>query len=684
MRDGRGAAAARPRTSARGRSRRRAPPRARRRRRRPGRPRLSPGGATGRAARSRTRFRSTPSRRSRGASGGRGRASRGGRPTARAAARSSSSSPAVFGDRDELVESGLELGIGRVVDPACGAARGSPASAAGSRTRRTGTHGGPRTSAFRRSELRDDLRVDVRALLCRGAGGEPFRCPIAGCAFSTSRFSSSGSSCTSVRARTSGSGSSASRSTNAVRPSNSSASWSALSCRGSSRIRRARRGAGRGSGRPRARPSSSTRRKNGDGGVEHERVRAGLQVVREARATVCVRLGRGNQDAAAPELDRNARRQACRRAVSSTWVESEQLMPRIFSPGPGARERSQTRRRARARLRGRRPPRRRRAARRGGALRRRGPRQGPRRRRARARRSPRSRDRPDGRARAHRCPRGRARPRRRGSPSRSASRAVIASGPPRPRATSSACFTSANRSLRSFDAEPSTPRPTRHPASTRSRTGATPAPSRRLEVGQCATPVPVSREASDLGRGQVDAVRAPDVVREPAEPVEVLDGRAAVELAAVLLLLDRLGQMRVEREAEAPRERGGLLHQPSRDGERRARRDGDLHARAGAGLVELRVESLGVGDDRVELLDEVVGRKAAVRARRGPSIRATRRCARRAPAPPGPPPRRSPRARAGRRSGGRRPSSSRRVRALPAPSARRRTPPPRRVRAHTG
>ena len=79
-------------------------------------------------------------------------------------------------------------------------------------------------------------------------------------------------------------------------------------------------------------------------------------------------------------------------------------------------------------------------------------------------------------------------------PSRSASRTVIASPPSRPRATSSACFTSRNRSLRSFEADPSTPSPTRTPASVRSRTGATPAPSRRFDVGQCATPVLVSRE----------------------------------------------------------------------------------------------------------------------------------------------------------------------------------------------
>ena len=81
-------------------------------------------------------------------------------------------------------------------------------------------------------------------------------------------------------------------------------------------------------------------------------------------------------------------------------------------------------------------------------------------------------------------------------------------------------------------------------------------------------------------------MRAPDVVSQPAEPVEVLDRRAAVELPAVLLLLDRLGEMRVQRQPEASGERGRLLHQPSGDGERRARRDRDLHSSARPGLVE--------------------------------------------------------------------------------------------------
>ena len=59
------------------------------------------------------------------------------------------------------------------------------------------------------------------------------------------------------------------------------------------------------------------------------------------------------------------------------------------------------------------------------------------------------------------------------------------------------------------------------------------------------------REARDLGVREVHAVRAPDVAVQPAEPVEVLDRTAAVELAAVRLLLDGLGEVRVELEPEA-------------------------------------------------------------------------------------------------------------------------------------
>jgi hypothetical protein len=107
-------------------------------------------------------------------------------------------------------------------------------------------------------------------------------------------------------------------------------------------------------------------------------------------------------------------------------------------------------------------------------------------------------------------------------PRRSASRAVIAVPPPRPRAARSACFTSKHMSLRSFEAEPSTPRPTRTPASTMLRTAAVP---RRGGFEVCSARRRRRwTQAGDLGGREVDAVRAPDIAVEPADALEVLTG----------------------------------------------------------------------------------------------------------------------------------------------------------------
>ena len=192
------------------------------------------------------------------------------------------------------------------------------------------------------------------------------------------------------------------------------------------------------------------------------------------------------------------------------------------------------------------------------------------------------------------------------------------------------------------------------------------------------------REAADLGIGQVHAVRAPDVPVEPAERVEVLDRRAAVQLLAVRLLLDRLRQVRVQLQAEAPRELGRLRHQAAGDRERRAGRDRDLDSRARAGLVQLAGEALGVGEHGVDLLDELVGRQAAVGGAEVHRAAGGDDAGSRAPAPPAPPPRRAPSGRAGRRSGGRRRSCSPRASAPRARSARRRTPPRRRSAPTSG
>ena len=89
------------------------------------------------------------------------------------------------------------------------------------------------------------------------------------------------------------------------------------------------------------------------------------------------------------------------------------------------------------------------------------------------------------------------------------------------------------------------------PASSRSRTGAMPAPSRALE----------RRAVRDAGAGraeprhrrvvEVHGVRQPHVVAEPAEPLGVLDRRAAVRVAAELLLVDGLGEVGVQPDALA-------------------------------------------------------------------------------------------------------------------------------------
>ena len=108
-------------------------------------------------------------------------------------------------------------------------------------------------------------------------------------------------------------------------------------------------------------------------------------------------------------------------------------------------------------------------------------------------------------------------------------------------------------------------------------------------------------------------MRAPDVVSEPAEVGEVLDGRRSVQLHAVRLLLAGLGEVRVQRETSPAGELGGLRHQPLGNGERRARCDGDLDPGSGACLVKLVDEPLRVRERRVDVLHELVGRKAAVR-----------------------------------------------------------------------
>ena len=90
----------------------------------------------------------------------------------------------------------------------------------------------------------------------------------------------------------------------------------------------------------------------------------------------------------------------------------------------------------------------------------------------------------------------------------------------------------------------------------------------------------IGLELRDAFGAQVHAVRAPHVLGQPAELLDVLQGRAAELLQRELLLLDRLDEMRVQLQAELAGELRRLTHQLLGDGERRTRRDGNLHVAA--------------------------------------------------------------------------------------------------------
>ena len=247
-------------------------------------------------------------------------------------------------------------------------------------------------------------------------------------------------------------------------------------------------------------------------------------------------------------------------------------------------------------------------------------------------------------------------------PSRSASRAVIASAPPRPRATSSACLTSEEEVAalvrgRAVDAEADphvrvqqVAHAARRP---RRAAGSTSGSARRRR--RCAP------NCRDVVVGEVHAVRAPDVVGEPADAARGTRpacSRRARGSSPPPRPSPRGACAAAGRACRASSADSSISSR--RDRERRAGRDRDLDAVAvGERGQPLRVgERIVVGDSTTR-----VGRQAAVRL--AEIHRPARRddAARRARAPRGSPPRAARSRRAGRRSGGRTRSCSRRGRA---------------------
>ena len=150
-------------------------------------------------------------------------------------------------------------------------------------------------------------------------------------------------------------------------------------------------------------------------------------------------------------------------------------------------------------------------------------------------------------------------------PSRSASRTVIASPPSRPRATRSACFTS-RREGRPARWTPSRRR--RAPPALRPR-GAPDGRDARPEAevrGRAVRDTHPRRGEAARPRRRERWTQWAHHTSSASQPrrSRYSTGRAAVQLPAVRLLLDRLGEVRVQLQAEPAGERGRLLEEPAR------------------------------------------------------------------------------------------------------------------------
>ena len=348
--------------------------------------------------------------------------------------------------------------------------------------------------------------------------------------------------------------------------------------------------------------------------MEDEPVGAGLERPRRARR--CARPSSvscsGDELVAAIELDADAGRGPAALGVED--VGRDRASRRIFAPGPDGPARSPPRRRARGGRRARPPRRRRRAGRRDAGPRGRGP--------ATGSAAPRELEpvgapdrevgalarleRADVVAPEHRGAAARAEPQRLAGGQR-----LRAAAPARDeqRLLDLEEEVAALVRGRAVDAEPDAHARVEQVAHGRD---ARAEPQVRRRAVRDADAVSRRSVATSASR-EVDAVRAPDVPVEPAERVEVLDRRAAVELAAVRLLLDGLGEVRVQ-----PRARAGARARPTRSSARRVTENGEH----GATAIWTQPSSCSAG--------EPLGRR---RARRRASRRASPAAARRRDSP---------------------------------------------------
>ena len=155
------------------------------------------------------------------------------------------------------------------------------------------------------------------------------------------------------------------------------------------------------------------------------------------------------------------------------------------------------------------------------------------------------------------------------------------------------------------------PEPDRRAAADQRRDGSDPRAEPRVGARAVRDARARLAEAAHLRVVQVHAVREPDVVAEPAEPLQVLDRAAAEQLDAEALLVLGLRHVRVQPHAAGAGQLGRLAHQLLRDAERGAGGERDPHHRVGRGVVVLVDRGLAGGEDRVAVLDDLVRRQPA-------------------------------------------------------------------------
>ena len=126
---------------------------------------------------------------------------------------------------------------------------------------------------------------------------------------------------------------------------------------------------------------------------------------------------------------------------------------------------------------------------------------------------------------------------------------------------------------------------------------------------------PVLAEAANLVVVEMDAMRQPDALVQPADFLEIVE-RAATEMGkAELVLVPRLAEMGMQPAVIFLGQGRAVDHQLPGDVERRAGRDRHAAERALRGVVIFRQHALAVGDHGVVVLHQpFVGDAAALRA----------------------------------------------------------------------